>query len=217
MQNKNNFWGRTMKKLWTKYFGWDWRVIPFLGFVALVVSVILLNIPLWQKLAIGYAPFLILLVCYALAVYDVWREDILYLKPIEDLINSRRGKLKEFVFPYMRDFNAYQIVRGTDNIVSLTVYFPSLLLDEVELKLKCQLIIDGNSCIPLSIGKVKFFRDSIGSKSFDYPIVENKRAIEVIKSSASEYKAIRVILKIWDEDNDRIYWETPDWSVLPFA
>ena len=214
---QTNYWSQTMIRALKKYLGWDWRIVPLAGVIVSVVTAILLNIPLSDKFLFGYPILLILMIAYALAAHDKWIDDTKRLIPVEQLLNSRKEKIKDFVFPYMRDINAYRVIRGLDNVVNLSVYFPSLLLDEVELKLKCRLLVESRSCPPVSIGKIRLYRDAIYNASFEYPIIENKVVVELIKESAKQYKPISVRLEIWDEDNEQIRWLTPDWSVLPFA
>ena len=216
MQNQC-YWGRAMRHLSNKYLGFDWRILPLAGTLGSIALAIFLHIPAWAKVLLGYPVFIILLICYALSAYDIWREDILKLKPIEQLVNSRKDNMINFVFPYISKVNAYKLFREIDNTVILTIHFPSLLLEDKELKLKLKLFINNNDCLPVSIGNVKLFRDAIASISLEYPITERKAIINMIKASISGHTPISVILEIWDEDNERIRWTTSEWSTLPLS
>ena len=81
MAKQKGYWSQTMIKTLSKYLGWDWRVLPLVGFLGSIVSAIFIpNIPMWGRLLFGYLALIIFFICYALAAHDTWKEDTDQLK-----------------------------------------------------------------------------------------------------------------------------------------
>lgn len=70
----NNFWQRSIKLMFKKYLGWEWRLIPLVGFFALIIPALFWREYRWAD-ALVLAALLVLCVCFALAVHDIWEED----------------------------------------------------------------------------------------------------------------------------------------------
>lgn len=91
---RNNYWSQTMIKTLKKYLGWDWRILPLAGVIASIVTAILLKITILQKVLFIFPILLILMVCYALAAHDKWKEDTERLKKESSNLLDLQSKQK---------------------------------------------------------------------------------------------------------------------------
>jgi hypothetical protein len=132
----NKFWQRSIKIMLKKYLGWEFRLIPLIGFIALVIPAFFWREYRWTDV-LGFSALLVLCVCLSLSVHDVWEEDKKFLEkrinellPLEQALRFQKDNPSQFI---CARFECLMVER-TNTWVGSDVIIASRLPYTVEIK-----------------------------------------------------------------------------------
>jgi hypothetical protein len=120
---------------------------------------------------------------------------------------------KNYIFPYIRTINAYRAYYNDESLLSISVFFPSALMNEQDFKIKGKLSINGYSFESNQYKDVSINADAV-NRIYDWEFPINESISNLIKTNVKEGKPFKVSLHIEDFNNNKNYWDTEELTTL---
>jgi hypothetical protein len=205
--------------MFTKYIGWDWRILPLIGSIGLFVSAAISWQYRWAD-ALAFIGLFVLSVCWSLAVHDVWQNDCKELASFKKLKSQQEGREWEWLHPVIEwlDFNRKGLA---DDRIMVSYEIDSGLIDDFKpyrmwLKLKIGQYEpeDGYEIVPphnLLAG-----RRSQGA-CIEVPITDKRllERVDLCRKGKEISQTLRIVIQARPGDEKR-YLE-PEYSVNPYS
>ncbi len=226
--NLCNFWWRNVV-MWAK---WNKPSSPFVATVSLVIMIVGLigwilgtltnTIGIGETISI-FAFWIGASISFGMLVfwapYKRWKE--CYPEKVE----AQKRKPEAYIFPYIHTVSASPVIDSNENILHLTVCFPSALLFNLSLhSVTGTLSLSGSSPIiggesePLASRDLDIEPQSVSTISA-WPVKLTNRLFQDVKSACPCDKPqmpVKITLKLKgkDKQNNLYEWKTEQWTTL---
>ena len=203
-------------KMWLK---WNKPASPFIASISLIAMIGGLFAWLYAKgmglpdisQSILFVIFLLGLSCsvfilFALAPYKMWKD------AAPHVVKAQMQNEKQFVFPYIRTVNASPVIDADERYLTLSLYLPTSLVQEIEINPIVRLVLNGANSEEIQIGKVKLTWQYV-SRLTELHIPLTEQILSIVRQSVRDTSPVRITLKIRTE-NEKLYWETEELTTL---
>ena len=117
------------------------------------------------------------------------------------------------VFPYIRTINAYSAYFTDEAFLSLSVFFPSSITYKQPFKLRATLTLDGHKSDWSEIENIQVTSEAV-NRLYDWKFPLSQAMLDEVKFHVQDGKPVKALLHIEDFNNERLHWDTEEWTTL---